>query len=65
MKKGTFVAMIFLVVVAIAHILRVVWQVEVIVGSYNVPKWVSYAAVILTLVLAGAMWNEGRNNKTD
>ena len=31
MKKGTFVAMIFLVVVAIAHILRVVWQVEVLV----------------------------------
>ena len=65
MKRGTFVAMIFLVVVAIAHILRVVWQVEVIVGSYNVPMWVSYAAVILTLVLAGAMWNESRNNKTD
>ena len=61
MKTGTFVAMIFLVLVAIAHILRVIWQVEVIVGAYYVPMWMSYAAVILTAVLAGAMWNEHRS----
>ena len=61
MKTGTFVAMIFLVLVAIAHILRVIWQVEVVVGSYDVPMWMSYAAVIMSLVLAGAMWNEHRN----
>ena len=62
MKTGTFVAMIFLVLVAIAHILRVIWQVEVIVGAYYVPMWMSYAAVVLTAVLAGAMWNEHRSN---
>jgi len=61
MKTGTFVAMIFLVLVAIAHILRVIWQVEVVVGSYDVPMWMSYAAVIMTLVLAGALRNEHRN----
>ena len=53
--------MIFLVLVAIAHILRVIWQVEVIVGGYYLPMWISYAAVILTAVLAGAMWNEHRS----
>ena len=63
MKTGTFVAMIFLVLVAIAHILRVVWQVEVIVGGYYVPMWMSYAAVILTVVLAAAMWNEHSNKR--
>jgi len=62
MKTGTFVAMIFLVLVAIAHIVRVIWQVEVIVGAYYVPMWMSYAAVILTAVLAGAMWNEHRSS---
>ena len=61
MKTGSFVAMIFLVLVAIAHILRVIWQVEVIVSGYYVPMWMSYAAVILTAVLAGAMWNEHRS----
>jgi len=65
MKTGTFVAMIFLVLVAIIHILRVVWQVEVLVGRYTVPMWMSYAAVIFTLVLAGAMWNEQRNKRQD
>ena len=63
MKTGTFVAMIFLVLVAIAHILRVVMQVEVIVSGYNIPMWMSYAAVILTLMLAAAMWNEHRNKR--
>jgi uncharacterized membrane protein len=61
MKTGTFVTMIFLVLVAIAHILRVVMQVEVIVAGYFVPMWMSYAAVILTSVLAAAMWNEHRS----
>jgi tellurite resistance protein TehA-like permease len=61
MKTGTFVAMIFLVLVAIAHILRVIWQVEVIVDDYYVPMWMSYTAVILAAVLAGAMWNEHRS----
>ena len=63
MKTGTFVAMIFIVLVAIAHIMRVVWQVEVIVSGYYIPMWMSYAAVILTVVLAAAMWNEHRNER--
>ena len=61
MKTGTFIAMIFLVLVAIAHVLRVIMQVEVIAGGYYVPMWMSYAAVILTVVLAAAMWNEHRS----
>jgi chromate transport protein ChrA len=61
MKTGTFVAMLFLVLVAIAHILRVVWQVKVIASNYYVPMWMSYAAVIVTVVLAAAMWNEHRS----
>ena len=61
MKTGTFIAMIFQILVTIAHILRVITQVDIIVGSYYVPLWMSYAAVILTVVLAAAMWNEHRS----
>ena len=61
MKTGTFVSMIFLILVAIAHVLRVITQVEVVVSGYYVPMWMSYAAVILTAVLAAAMWNEHRS----
>jgi hypothetical protein len=61
MKTGTFIAMIFLVLVAIAHILRVITKVEVLVGTYSVPMWMSYVAVVLTVVLAAAMWNEHRS----
>ncbi|RLD22252.1 MAG: hypothetical protein DRI71_07780 [Bacteroidetes bacterium] len=62
MKTGTFVAMIFLILVTITHILRIFMQVKVTVGAYDVPMWMSYAAVILTIVLAASIWNEHRNN---
>ncbi len=60
MKKGTFVAMISLILVAIAHIARIMTQIDVIVGNYDVPMWMSWAAVIGGLVLAAAIWNEHR-----
>jgi phosphate starvation-inducible membrane PsiE len=62
MKTGTFVAMVFLIAVAVAHILRILFHVEATVNGHNIPLWLSYAAVILTLVLAAAIWNEHRRN---
>lgn len=61
MKTGTFIAMIFLILVGIAHILRVIMQVEVVTGSYHIPIWMSWAAVVLTFALSAAIWNEHRN----
>jgi len=63
MKAGTFVAMIFLILVAIAHISRVIMQVEMEVGCYSIPMWMSWAAVVLTSALSIAIWYEHRNNR--
>ena len=58
MKTGTFTAMIFLIMVSIAHILRFITQVDIVVGTYSIPIWMSWAAIILTLVLSIAIWKE-------
>ena len=58
MKRGTFIAMIFLIMVSIAHILRVITQVNIVVGTYSIPMWMSWAAIALTLVLSIAIWKE-------
>lgn len=55
--------MIFLILVGIAHILRVIVQVEVVAGGYRIHMWMSWAAVVVTLALSTAIWNEHRNKK--
>ncbi len=65
MKTGTFIAMIFLILVGIAHVFRAIMHVDVTAGGYYVPMWMSWAAVVLTFALSAAIWNEHRNKKGD
>ncbi len=65
MKTGTFIAMIFLILVGIAHIVRAIMKVDIAVSDYSVPIWMSWAAVILTFALSAAIWNEHRLNNKD
>jgi len=51
MKPASLVAAILLGIVSIAHILRLVYHTEVIVGGRMVPMWVS----TLGCVAAGAL----------
>ena len=60
MKTASLVAIIFLVVVAIMHLLRLVLYVEVKVGSMIVPMWISILAFVFTCGLAIMLWLENR-----
>jgi hypothetical protein len=60
MKTASLVAIIFLVVVAIMHLLRLVLHVEVKVGSMIVPMWISIFAFVFTCGLAIMLWLEYR-----
>jgi hypothetical protein len=42
------VTVIFLLLVALAHLLRLILQVKVTAGNYEVPMWMSIAACIFT-----------------
>jgi len=46
------VAGVIFFIVAVAHLLRVIFNLELIVGSFAVPIWTSVAGFIFALALA-------------
>ena len=59
MKTGSMLAILLLTLVAIAHLLRLINGIEVTVGGWNVPEWVSVTGVIVPLAIAFLLWREG------
>jgi len=58
MKPATTIAMILLSLVAIAHLLRVLYGLEIIVGSWSVPMWGSYLGIAIPGALAFFIYRE-------
>jgi hypothetical protein len=58
MKPATKIAMVLLSLVAIAHLLRVLFGLEIIVGSWNVPMWGSYLGTVIPGALAYFIYRE-------
>jgi uncharacterized membrane protein len=59
-KPSTIVTVILLILIAIAHVLRLVFHTTVMVSATAVPAWVSVAAIIIPLALAYWLWLENR-----
>ena len=60
MKPATKIAMVLLSLVAIAHVLRLLFGLEIIVGSWNVPMWVSLLGIGIPGALAYFIYREHR-----
>ena len=60
MKPAALVAVLFLSVVALLHVLRLIFQVQITVGSTEIPMWASVFAVIGPGGLAVWLWKEQR-----
>jgi hypothetical protein len=60
MKPATMISTLFLAMVAIGHLLRLVRGVEVIVGGFVIPLWVSVIACVVPAGLAVGLWRENR-----
>ena len=60
MKPAALVAVLFLSVVALLHVLRLIFQVQITVGSTGIPMWASVFAVIGPGALAVWLWKEQR-----
>ena len=60
MKPATMITVLFLAMVAVAHLLRLVLAVEVRVGDILVPLWVSVIACVVPAGLAVGLWRESR-----
>ena len=60
MRPATLVTILFLAVIAVGHLLRVLFAVPVTVASTPVPMWMSAAAFLFTAALAGMLWRDAR-----
>jgi hypothetical protein len=60
MRPAALVATVFLSVVAAAHLLRVLFRVEVVAAGWTIPIWMSLVAVLFTGGLAIALARENR-----
>jgi uncharacterized membrane protein YhdT len=59
------IASFFLGLVAIAHLLRIIYGMEVLVGTYQIPMWMSYVAFIVTLILCVGLCKEACNKNSE
>lgn len=60
MKPAAMTATIMLGLVALAHLLRIVFRLEVKVGDWPVPMWLSGAACAVAGGVALLLWRESR-----
>jgi hypothetical protein len=59
-KPVTLIAVAFLALVALAHVLRILLHVAVVAGGVTVPMWLSGPAALFTGALAVLLWRERR-----
>ena len=60
MRSGSFLATVLLGVVSLAHLARLILRLNVEIGSYQVPQWMSLVAFLLCGGLAVALHLESR-----
>ena len=61
MKPASLLAVAVFSLVALSHLLRLVLQVEVLVGGAVIPMWVSVVGLLVTGALAIALWRESHS----
>jgi len=62
MHPVSLFAVLVFSVVAVAHLLRLIFQVEVLVGGAVIPMWVSVVGLVVTAALATALWREAQSD---
>lgn len=61
MKTGVVLATGFLGIVSLAHLFRALFRLELQVGSFQVPQWMSLVAFLFCGALALLLFRECRN----
>ena len=64
MKPATLVTVVFLSLIALAHLLRLVFAVEWVVGGVVIPMWPSVLAVLFASALAVMLLREQRTPRS-
>jgi hypothetical protein len=65
MKPFTKIASIFLLIISTLHILRIVFNVDIVIGSWYVPLWLNGVAAVVTGLLSFMLWKENKETTND
>lgn len=60
MKTGSMLAIVLFSLVAVGHLLRLVAGINVTVGEWGVPQWISVFGVIVPGLVAYLLWKESK-----
>jgi len=60
MKPVTIIVVILLVAISIAHLLRLIFQVNVVANGVIIPIWLSILGCIVPALLALMLWRENK-----
>ena len=60
MKPVTLIVSILLFLVAVLHLLRMIYDVQIVAGDWVVPMWISLVGCLVTGALAVLLFCEGR-----
>jgi len=59
-RPASFASAIFLLAIAVGHVLRILFNVQVIAGGFVIPLWPSVPAVFIPAALAVWLLKERR-----
>ena len=57
-KPFTVIAAVIFIIVAIGHLLRIVYASDVSLGGWAVPMWISYIGCVVPVIIAVMLWRE-------
>ena len=60
MKPVTTIVVLLLLVISIAQLLRLIFQVEIIAAGFRIPFWLSIFGCIIPATLALLLWRENK-----
>ena len=59
-KPFTWVAAVIFALAAIVHIIRVVTNFQIVIGSHTIPMWCSYIGIVVPAFLSWMLCREAR-----
>ena len=60
MKIGSKLAILVFSIIAIAHLCRLIFAMEMTIGDWILPQWVSVFGVIGPGIIAALLWKESK-----
>jgi hypothetical protein len=60
MKPGSLTAFVVMILVVVAHTLRLAAGMEILVDGEPLPMWLSVVGVVVPLFIAWMLWRERR-----